>query len=82
MGPEQGEDAKKLMYIWVWSPQTEEITKKKGIFDLSMFPAIGWPNGAYFHLQSVQMSLPSGQTNITSGFQLFTELKKKKKDHF
>ena len=54
MGPKEGEEDKKLMCIWLLSPQIKEILKKRGLFDLSVFLAIGWSNDDFWNLQTVQ----------------------------
>ena len=50
MGPKEGEEDKKLMYIWVLGPQIKEIMKKRGFFDFSVFSAIFFSNYSPFSL--------------------------------
>ena len=58
MGPKEGEEDKKRMCIWVLGPQIEEIMKKRGFFDFSVFSAIFSQIIPLFHFQSVQICIP------------------------
>ena len=69
---------KKLLCIWVLGPQIEEIMKKRGFFDLSVFSAIFFSNYSPF---SPPISPDESLWWPGKLFQLFFNKKKVKKGH-